>query len=150
MITDQVGDLTLPLINIYNEKDETKKVLRNLMSVSVPYSVCQALFETANQSVFFLKIGFQSTLRDIREFEQRSIVSYARKSEVNFLQCWFSPKQSSNFAIECDVINRWIIGIRNKYQVPGAIGIVPPPPLDFLECWFVTFNKISSRSSLSE
>ena len=55
MITDQVGDLTLPLINIYNEKDETKKVLRNLMSVSVPYSVCQALFETANQSVFFLK-----------------------------------------------------------------------------------------------
>ncbi|CAH3155038.1 unnamed protein product, partial [Porites lobata] len=25
MITDQVGDLTLPLINIYNEKDETKK-----------------------------------------------------------------------------------------------------------------------------
>ena len=55
MITDQVGDLTVPLINIYNEKDETKKVLRNLMSVSVPYSVCQALFETANQSVFFLK-----------------------------------------------------------------------------------------------
>ena len=55
MITDQVGDLTLPLINIYNEKDETKKVLRNLMSVSVPYGVCQALFETANQSVFFLK-----------------------------------------------------------------------------------------------
>ena len=58
MITDQVGDLTVPLINIYNEKDETKKVLRNLMSVSVPYSVCQALFclfETANQAVFFLK-----------------------------------------------------------------------------------------------
>ena len=55
MITDQVGDLTQPLINIYNEKDKTKKVLRNLMSVSVPYSVCQALFETENQSVFFLK-----------------------------------------------------------------------------------------------
>ena len=66
MITDQVGDLTQPLINIYNEKDETKKVLQNLMSVSVPYRVCQALF------------GFQSTLRDIREFEQRSLVSYAR------------------------------------------------------------------------
>ena len=28
----------------------------------------------------------------------------------------FAPKQSSNFATECDVINRWIIGIRNKYQ----------------------------------
>ena len=114
MITDQVGDLTLPLINIYNEKDETKKVLRNLMSVSVPYSVCQALFETANQSVFFLK-SVSKALCAYREFEQRSIVSYARKSEVNFLQCWFSPKQSSNFAIGCDVINRWIIGIRNKY-----------------------------------
>ena len=116
MITDQVGDLTLPLINIYNEKDETKKVLRNLMSVSVPYSVCQALFETANQSVFFLKSVSKALCAILaREFEQRSIVSYARKSEVNFLQCWFSPKQSSNFAIGYDVINRWIIGIRNKY-----------------------------------
>ena len=37
------------------------------MSVSVPHSVCQAFFETANQSVFFLKIDFQSALRDIRE-----------------------------------------------------------------------------------
>ena len=79
MITDQVGDLTLPLINIYNEKDETKKVLRNLMSASVTYSVCQALFIGDCKSVgFFPNIGFQSTLRDIREFEQRSLVSYAR------------------------------------------------------------------------
>ena len=148
MITDQVGDLTLPLINIYNEKDETKKVLRNLMSASVPYSVCQALFIRDCKSVgFFPNIGFQSTLRDIREFEQRSIVSYARKSEVNFLQCWFSPKQSSNFAIGCDVINRWIIGIRNKYKALLESCLHPP---DFLECWFVIFNKISSRSSLSE
>ena len=104
MITDQVGDLTLPLINIYNEKDETKKVLRNLMSVSVPYSVCQALFELDCKSVgLFPKIGFQSTLRDIREFEQRSIVSYARKSEVNFLQCWFSPKQART--LQSDVMS---------------------------------------------
>ena len=28
----------------------------------------------------------------------------------------FAPKQSSNFATGCDVINRWIIGTRNKYR----------------------------------
>ena len=39
---------------------------------------------------------------------------------------------------------------RYTKQVPGAIGVVPPPPPDFLECWFVIFNKVSSRSSLSE
>ena len=115
MITDQVGDLTLPLINIYNEKDETKKVLRNLMSVSGSLQCLSGFIRDCKSVGLFPKIGFQSTLRDIRELEQRSLVSYARKSEVNFLQCWFSPKQSSNFAIGCDVINRWIIGIRNKY-----------------------------------
>ena len=57
MISDGVTDLFQPLIKIYYEKDETKKVMRKLMSVSIPRSVCQALLETANQSVsiFFLK-----------------------------------------------------------------------------------------------
>ena len=57
MISDGVTDLFQPLIKIYYEKDETKKVMRKLMSFSVPHSVCQALLETAIQSVsiFFLK-----------------------------------------------------------------------------------------------
>ena len=40
MISDGVTDLFQPLSNMYHEKDETKKVLQKLMSVSVPtYSV---------------------------------------------------------------------------------------------------------------
>ena len=58
----------------------------------------------------------------------------------------FARKQSSNSATGCDVINRWIIGIRDKYQaaaVPGAIGVVGPPLIqlylhsNFFEPWFI-------------
>ena len=72
MISDGVNDLFQPLSNIYHEKDETKKVLQKLMSVSVPHIQCsQALLRTAIQSVFFIKSALQSASRDIREFEQR-------------------------------------------------------------------------------
>ena len=72
MISDGVNDLFQPLSDIYHEKDETKKVLQKLMSVSVPHiQCCQALLRTAIQSVFFIKSVLQIAWRDIREFEQR-------------------------------------------------------------------------------
>ena len=37
-------------------------------------------------------------------------------------------KQSRNSATGCDVINRWIIDIRNKYQALLASCPTPPPP----------------------
>ena len=40
----------------------------------------------------------------------------------------FAPKQSSNFATGCDVINRWIISIQNKYQALLSSSRAPPPP----------------------
>ena len=44
----------------------------------------------------------------------------------------FAPKQSSNFATGCDLIDRWIIGIRNRYQAllssSRAPRFPPPPP----------------------
>ena len=43
MISDGVTDLLQRFSKIYYEKDETKKVMLELMSVSVPLSVCQAL-----------------------------------------------------------------------------------------------------------
>ena len=43
MISDGVTDLLQQFSKIYYEKDETKKVMLELMSVSVPLSVCQAL-----------------------------------------------------------------------------------------------------------
>ena len=71
MISDGVNDLFQPLSDIYHEKDETKKVLQKLMSVSVPHIQCsQALLRTAIQSVFFIKSVLQSASRDIREIEQ--------------------------------------------------------------------------------
>ena len=73
MISDGVVDLVQQLIKIYYEKDETKKVMRKLMSVSVPHIQSLSGFtpEIANQSVFFFKSVLQSASRDIREFEQR-------------------------------------------------------------------------------
>ena len=43
MISDGVNDLLQQFSKIFFEKDETKKVMPELMSVSVPHSVCQAL-----------------------------------------------------------------------------------------------------------
>ena len=72
MISDGVTDLFQPLRNMYHEKDETKKVLQKLMSVSVPHIQCsQALLRTAIQSVFFIRSSLQSASHDIREFQQR-------------------------------------------------------------------------------
>ena len=73
MISDGVVDLVQQLIKIFYEKEETKKVMRKLMSVSVPHIQSLSGFtpETANQSVFFFKSVLQSASRDIREFEQR-------------------------------------------------------------------------------
>ena len=73
MISDGVVDLVLQFVKIYYEKDETKKVMRKLMSVSVPHIQSLSGFtpEIANQSVFFFKSVLQSASRDIREFEQR-------------------------------------------------------------------------------
>ena len=92
MISDGVVDLIQQLIKIYYEKDETKKVMRKLMSVSVSHIQSLSGFtpEIANQSVFFFSLFLKSASRDIREFEQRrlSSLSDARQPEVNFLQCW--------------------------------------------------------------
>ena len=73
MISDGVVDLVLQFVKIYYEKDETKKVMQKLMSVSVPHIQSLSGFtpEIANQSVFFFKSVLQSASRDIREFEQR-------------------------------------------------------------------------------
>ena len=73
MISDGVVDLIQQLIKIYYEKDETKKVMRKLMSVSVSHiqSLSGLTREIANQSVFFFSLFLQSASRDIREFEQR-------------------------------------------------------------------------------
>ena len=73
MISDGVVDLIQQLIKIYYEKDETKKVLRKSMSVSVPHIQSLSGFtpEIANQWGFFFKSVLQSASRDIREFEQR-------------------------------------------------------------------------------
>ena len=73
MISDGVVDLIQQLIKIYYEKDESKKVLRKLMSVSVSHKQSLSGFtpEIANQSVFFFSLFLQSASRDIREFEQR-------------------------------------------------------------------------------
>ena len=43
MISDGVTDLFQQYCKIYFEKDETKKVIPELMSVSVPLGACQAL-----------------------------------------------------------------------------------------------------------
>ena len=43
MISDGAADLLQQFSKIYYEKDETKKVMPELMSVSVPLGVCQAL-----------------------------------------------------------------------------------------------------------
>ena len=43
MISDGVTDLLQQFSKIYYEKDETKKVMPELMSVSVTLGVCQAL-----------------------------------------------------------------------------------------------------------
>ena len=43
MISDGVIDLLQQFSKIYYEKDETKKVMLELMSVSVPLGACQAL-----------------------------------------------------------------------------------------------------------
>ena len=43
MISDGVTDLLQQFSKIYYEKDETKKVIPELMPVSVSRSVCQAL-----------------------------------------------------------------------------------------------------------
>ena len=91
MISDGVTDVFKQFSQILYEKDETKKVMRKLMSVSVPHiqSLSGSTPEIANQSVFFFKLVLQSASRDIREFERRrlSSLSDARQSEVNFLQC---------------------------------------------------------------
>ena len=73
MISDGVVDLVLQFVKIYYEKDETKKVMQKIMSVSVPHIQSLSGFtpEIANQSVFFFKSVLQSASRDIREFEQR-------------------------------------------------------------------------------
>ena len=73
MISDGVVDLIQQLIKIYYEKDETKKVMRKLMSVSVSHIQGLSGFTPviANQSVFFFSLFLQSASRDIREFEQR-------------------------------------------------------------------------------
>ena len=73
MISDGVVDLIQQLIKIYYEKDETKKVMRKLMSVSVSHIQRLSGFTPviANQSVFFFSLFLQSASRDIREFEQR-------------------------------------------------------------------------------
>ena len=73
MISDGVVDLFQQLIKTYYEKDETKKVMRKLMSVSVSHIQSLSGFtpEIANQSVFFFSLFLQSASRDIREFEQR-------------------------------------------------------------------------------
>ena len=92
MISDGVTDVFRPFSQILYEKDEKKKVMRKLMSVSVPHIQSLSGFtpETANQTVFFFKSVLQSALRDSREFERRrlSSLSDARQWEVNFLQCW--------------------------------------------------------------
>ena len=89
MISDGVTDVFKQFSQILYEKDETKKVMRKLMSVSVPHIQSLSGFtpEIANQSVFFFKSVLQSASRDIREFERRrlSSLSDARQSEVNFL-----------------------------------------------------------------
>ena len=73
MISDAVTDVFRQFSQILYEKDETKKVMRKLMSVSVPHIQSLSGFtpDTANQSVFFFKSVLQSASRDIREFEQR-------------------------------------------------------------------------------
>ena len=92
MISDGVTDVFKQFSQILYEKDETKKVMRKLMSVSVSHIQSLSGFtpEIANQSVFFFSLFLQSASRDIREFERRrlSSLSDARQSEVNFLQCW--------------------------------------------------------------
>ena len=53
-----------------------------------------------------------------------------------------APKHSSNFATGCDVINRWITGIRNKCQALFESCNSPS--------WFyilVTSRKVSRRAS---
>ena len=62
MISDGVVDLIQQLIKIYYEKDETKKVLRKLMSVSVP---CQALLLRLQISWSFSLNRFCKALRAI-------------------------------------------------------------------------------------
>ena len=46
MINDGAADLLQQFSKIYYEKDKTKKVMPELMSVSVPLGVCQALLQT--------------------------------------------------------------------------------------------------------
>ena len=59
MISDGVTDLFQPLSNMYHEKDETKKVLQKLMSVSVPRIQSLSGFTADCNSVgLFYKIGF--------------------------------------------------------------------------------------------
>ena len=89
MVSDGVTDVFRQFSQILYEKDETKKVMRKLMSVSVPHIQSLSGFtpETANQTVFFFKSVLHGASRDIREFERRrlSSLSDARQSEVNFL-----------------------------------------------------------------
>ena len=75
MISDGVVDLIQQFVKIYYEKDETKKVMRKLMSVSVPHIQSLSGFtpDTANQWVFFFTSVLQRASRDIRELERRRL-----------------------------------------------------------------------------
>ena len=75
MITDGVTGLFEQMNKIFLEKDETKKVMRKLMSVSVLHiqSVSGFTPETANQSVFFFTSVLQSASGYIRELERRRL-----------------------------------------------------------------------------
>ena len=72
MISDGVVDLIQQLIKIYYEKDETKKVMRKLMSVSEPHIQSLSGFtpEIANQSVKTLRAILGSLSNDV--FERRA------------------------------------------------------------------------------
>ena len=95
MISDGVTDLFQPLIKIYYEKDETKKVMRMLMSVSVPHSVCQAFLETANQSVsiFFLKSISKALFAILGSWATKSNATHVnRKWTFCNVTSWFLAK----------------------------------------------------------
>ena len=86
MISDGVTDLFQPLSNMYHEKDETKKVLQKLMSVSVPHIKSLPGFTPDCNSVgLFHKIVFAKCFARYSGVSAKTFLSDARQPEVNFL-----------------------------------------------------------------
>ncbi|XP_073252279.1 glutathione S-transferase 1-like [Porites lutea] len=72
MITDQVGDLTQPLINIYNEKDETKKeeIRKEFYGTTLPVRLekFEALLKNRDEGKGFF-LGEKLSYADILFFD---------------------------------------------------------------------------------